>query len=671
MASTTTNCDVDVLVTSFGPFLNVAVNPSQTVMRHLAQSIDHSRRLRSSSTSVVHTTPRGVDDTLSHLKTRLTALHGAAAIVVHIGVARGSARPRLELVGINDLHCPQGDADGVRRDHCPIVSDAVRDEATSHAGSVDGDVVVGTQTPLPRGRHWITYDSKAHLPSAHESQDPADFWRTTSQRGTLDLEDAEPVDLSYDAGAYLCNYMLFRSLTVLAHPPPVAAANDEPRTESAVARVVAGQGPPHSSTGRAVVPLFFHIADGNDDFLRAQARSIHRLLEGLVATSRVFANGATVLLRTVVDLPCHPKRREFVADMVDALVPNLSVHTVHHENGRCPTDVMDAIVQVHSRHYVEALQKRSRTAGATHRSEGVAIASHLSSDCEDEDWGFEADASPYSGMWSDSWQVMSTTVRAVELLVTGRAATVLHWEGGRHHARFDSASGFCFLNDVALAATLLAKNGHRVLVVDFDAHHGDGTELMTAANPSVFTLSMHAFGKGVFPGTGAPSQPPSFAAPSTVLNVALPPGAGDTLAVKLWTKALAVAVRVFEPTVVVAVCGADGIGGDPLGNLNLSVFGLGHLYQSVVNLNLPLLALGSGGYVDSATARAFAVFSSVSNSGGGLPCGAVPDSARHFADCAPSFDLYSGSRTFTDHEGWCDREIATESETSIENFSKA
>ena len=90
-----------------------------------------------------------------------------------------------------------------------------------------------------------------------------------------------------------------------------------------------------------------------------------------------------------------------------------------------------------------------------------------------------------------------------DLLVGRRVRVALNWAGGWHHARRDSASGFCYVNDIVLAIHRLQAAFKRVMYVDLDVHHGDGVEDAFSSTDKVMTLSIHKMETGFFPGTGA------------------------------------------------------------------------------------------------------------------------------------------------------------------------
>ena len=137
-----------------------------------------------------------------------------------------------------------------------------------------------------------------------------------------------------------------------------------------------------------------------------------------------------------------------------------------------------------------------------------------------------------------------------------------------HHATSDRAMGFCLINNVAVAAASRTALGERVLIVDWDVHHGNGTQDIFWDDPDVLYVSTHQH--PLYPGTGRPDEVGGAAAPGLTLNLPLPPGAtGDVVRAALDEEARA-SIEAFEPDWVLVSCGFDAHRDDPLSNLQLS-----------------------------------------------------------------------------------------------------
>ncbi len=137
-----------------------------------------------------------------------------------------------------------------------------------------------------------------------------------------------------------------------------------------------------------------------------------------------------------------------------------------------------------------------------------------------------------------------------------------------HHAERDRAMGFCLLNNVAVAAASLTARGQKVLIVDWDVHHGNGTQSIFWDDPNVLYVSTHQF--PFFPGTGRAGEIGGPKAPGLTVNVPLPAGAtGDVVRTAIDHVARPT-IEQFSPDWVLVSCGFDAHREDPLGDLALS-----------------------------------------------------------------------------------------------------
>ena len=174
-----------------------------------------------------------------------------------------------------------------------------------------------------------------------------------------------------------------------------------------------------------------------------------------------------------------------------------------------------------------------------------------------------------SGSWPTAQRAAGLGLAAVEVLAAGEADAgfVLPRPPG-HHAAAARAMGFCLLNNVAVTAAALADQGHRVLIVDWDVHHGNGTQDLFWDDPRVLFVSTHQW--PCYPGTGAPGETGGAGAPGLTVNVPVPPGAtGDVLLAAL-DEVVAPVVDGFAPDWVLISAGFDAHRADPLADLALS-----------------------------------------------------------------------------------------------------
>jgi acetoin utilization deacetylase AcuC-like enzyme len=137
-----------------------------------------------------------------------------------------------------------------------------------------------------------------------------------------------------------------------------------------------------------------------------------------------------------------------------------------------------------------------------------------------------------------------------------------------HHAEVDRAMGFCLVNNVAVAAASRTARGERVLIVDWDVHHGNGTQDIFWDDPDVLYVSTHQF--PLFPGTGRPQEVGGPGAPGLTVNLPLPAGAtGDVVRTAIDEMARPT-IEAFAPDWVLVSCGFDAHQADPLAELALS-----------------------------------------------------------------------------------------------------
>jgi acetoin utilization protein AcuC len=224
-----------------------------------------------------------------------------------------------------------------------------------------------------------------------------------------------------------------------------------------------------------------------------------------------------------------------------------------------------------------------------------------------------------SGQWSGERSDLSRlsslftggTLVALEALLRGKTRTAIHFPGAKHHAQYDYASGFCVFADFALAAEIATKDfSKKVAILDFDAHHGDGTENLTAENSNVLSFSIHE--RGIFPGTGDKSIPEKL-----VYNYPLGAegtegeiGKGDEALLRGVVEFCRLADE-FNADLVFIAAGADGHAEDPLSSLEFSIAGYEVVAKYLRKMfpNTPILVGGAGGYLpDSRTPEIWSGF---------------------------------------------------------------
>jgi acetoin utilization protein AcuC len=209
-----------------------------------------------------------------------------------------------------------------------------------------------------------------------------------------------------------------------------------------------------------------------------------------------------------------------------------------------------------------------------------------------------------------------------------------HPAGGLHHAHPDRASGFCVLNDVALAVRSALDQRLRVAYLDIDAHHGDGVMYGFYDSGQVLDIDFHQDGRTLFPGTGFPHESGKGDGSGLKVNVPLPPLAGDEALLPLFRRVVPPLLRSFAPDVIVLQHGVDGHVADPLAQLQYTPRGYAEIDASVIALASELcrgrlLVTGGGGYRPDAVTRVLAM-TGLRLAGAPAPVGgeAVPEEWR-------------------------------------------
>jgi acetoin utilization protein AcuC len=246
----------------------------------------------------------------------------------------------------------------------------------------------------------------------------------------------------------------------------------------------------------------------------------------------------------------------------------------------------ETLGRVHSKDYIDAVRRVSLDPTRSDLSRGL---------------GTEDDP-VFGGMHEASAHVVGASVQCAEAVWTGAAQHAVNIAGGLHHAMPGAASGFCVYNDIAAAiAWLLERGAERVAYVDVDVHHGDGVERIFWDDPRVLTISVHESGRMLFPGTGFPTDLGGSQALGYAVNLALPPGTGDSHWLRAFDAVVPPLVEEFNPTVLVSQHGCDTHFLDPLAHLALSVDAQRTSYAAIHQLAHRFaggrwVAVGGGGY---------------------------------------------------------------------------
>jgi acetoin utilization deacetylase AcuC-like enzyme len=213
----------------------------------------------------------------------------------------------------------------------------------------------------------------------------------------------------------------------------------------------------------------------------------------------------------------------------------------------------------------------------------------------------DADTACVESTWEAALRAAGGAVSLVDALLGGTAGfgvSALRPPG--HHAEREKAMGFCFFGNVAVAAER-ARAAHgvsRVLVLDWDVHHGNGTEAIFAADPGVLFVSIHEW--PLYPGTGPASFVGSGAGEGFTVNLPVPSGSGDAVYGSLVEHVVAPLVLRWEPQLVLVSAGFDAHRADPLATCVVTEAGFAAMTASVRraadSVGAPVGLVLEGGY---------------------------------------------------------------------------
>ena len=213
----------------------------------------------------------------------------------------------------------------------------------------------------------------------------------------------------------------------------------------------------------------------------------------------------------------------------------------------------------------------------------------------------DPDTAMSEGSWEAATLAAGAAVGAVEAVWGGRAASAFALvRPPGHHAEAASAMGFCLLNNAAIAAEAARRLGaRRVLVLDWDVHHGNGTQHIFEARDDVMYMSAHQY--PFYPGTGAATEVGAGAGRGFTLNCALPGGQRDADYGAVFHDLFLPAARAFAPDLVLVSAGFDPHERDPLADMRVTERGFAAMATAVADLAREscggkLVLLLEGGY---------------------------------------------------------------------------
>jgi len=278
--------------------------------------------------------------------------------------------------------------------------------------------------------------------------------------------------------------------------------------------------------------------------------------------------------------PGHPERPERLAAVSAGVADGAAAAGATLELPPVVTADAELLERVHPRAYLDALDSVAVRGG---------------------EW---LDADTYLGPGSMAAARLAAGASAQAALSVARGESSVAFAVVRppgHHASAERAAGFCLLNNVAVAALSVRSAGlaRRIAILDWDVHHGDGTQRLFDRDPDLCYASSHQV--PLYPGTGDEAEHGTGPGPGTKHNMPLAPGSGDEEFVSAWTARLLPAVEAFGPEAILVSAGYDAHRSDPLAALEVTEAGFRRVAHAIGGMarrfGLPGVALTlEGGY---------------------------------------------------------------------------
>jgi acetoin utilization deacetylase AcuC-like enzyme len=198
--------------------------------------------------------------------------------------------------------------------------------------------------------------------------------------------------------------------------------------------------------------------------------------------------------------------------------------------------------------------------------------------------------------WTSTQRSADTAVAGADAVLAGERSVYALCRPSGHHARADRATGFCYINNTAVAAQRLRSKFGKVAILDVDAHHGDGTQQIFYRRDDVLTISVHADPVDYYPFfTGYEDERGNGPGEGFNLNLPLAHGTGGA-AMKVAVERAGEAIQKFGADALVIALGYDAHKDDPIGVLKLEAADFGTIGAQVKAMGLPTLVVQEGGY---------------------------------------------------------------------------
>lgn len=270
--------------------------------------------------------------------------------------------------------------------------------------------------------------------------------------------------------------------------------------------------------------------------------------------------------------PFTSERFEIFLNFLKEKLPDFQDHFVEVKPKQASEDELKLF---HSQQYIEAIKKASK---------GIILPNifqYVSVDNLDPSTGYLP-----KGIETASRIAVGTSLKAAQLVFEGKFKKAIALGGGLHHAKRNFGEGFCIYNDVVICAKKLLGFGlKRILILDSDAHAGNGTAEAFGKDDRVLFIDIHQDPRTIYPGSGFIEEVGSGKGEGFTINIPLPPGASDSAYQYCFEKIIFPIAEEFKPEIIIRNGGSDPYFNDRLTNLGLTLTGFKMIGQNVRKLS--------------------------------------------------------------------------------------
>ncbi len=237
--------------------------------------------------------------------------------------------------------------------------------------------------------------------------------------------------------------------------------------------------------------------------------------------------------------------------------------------------VMQGVADLHLDGALLEVAARPASIGELSRVHSADYLDQLHRFCSLGGGSLDPDTFANAGSWDAACLAAGAGAVAIDALRRQGGVAFVPIRPPGHHALTDRSMGFCLINSVAVAAASLLDAGEKVLIVDWDVHHGNGTQAIFWDDPDVLYVSTHQWPG--YPGTGRSTEVGGADARGATINIPLPPGTTGDVVCEAFHRLVTPVVDRFHPTWVLVSAGFDAHRADPLAELDLSAGDFGDL----------------------------------------------------------------------------------------------